>query len=100
MFCYFRFAQAYPDGAHYFVLLIITDGVITDMPQTIDSIIAVRHETPIFFVFNNFLFNNVCCCLTTVVVVYCTFMHNNLPVRKGQVCLPLESVGLTYYGVC
>ena len=27
------------DGSNYFVLLIITDGVITDMPQTVQAII-------------------------------------------------------------
>ncbi|CAG5116881.1 unnamed protein product, partial [Candidula unifasciata] len=34
-----RFAQACQDGSHYFVLLILTDGIITDMPQTIDAIV-------------------------------------------------------------
>ncbi|XP_071497871.1 copine-8-like isoform X1 [Diadema antillarum] len=29
-----RFAQQYPDGSNYFVLLIITDGVISDMEMT------------------------------------------------------------------
>ncbi|XP_067929315.1 copine-8-like isoform X2 [Watersipora subatra] len=35
-----RFAAAMRDGTNYFVLLIITDGVITDMPQTLQAIIA------------------------------------------------------------
>ncbi|KAK7873916.1 hypothetical protein R5R35_012930 [Gryllus longicercus] len=35
-----RFAQTYRDGSSYFILLILTDGVITDMPQTIEAIIA------------------------------------------------------------
>ncbi|XP_071816097.1 copine-8-like isoform X1 [Apostichopus japonicus] len=35
-----RFAQAYPDGSNYFILLIITDGVISDMEMTKHSIIA------------------------------------------------------------
>ncbi|XP_012938901.1 copine-8 [Aplysia californica] len=34
-----RFAQQSRDGSNYFVLLIITDGVITDMPQTMDAIV-------------------------------------------------------------
>ena len=34
-----NFAQAYQDGTHYFVLLIITDGAITDMENTIHAII-------------------------------------------------------------
>lgn len=34
-----KFAQAYPDGSNYFILLIITDGIITDMPQTKSAII-------------------------------------------------------------
>lgn len=29
-----KFAQAYQDGTQYFILLIITDGVITDMFHT------------------------------------------------------------------
>lgn len=35
-----KFASAYRDGSHYFVLLILTDGVITDMPQTLQSIVT------------------------------------------------------------
>ncbi|XP_067930020.1 copine-8-like isoform X2 [Watersipora subatra] len=35
-----RFASTMRDGSNYFVLLIITDGVITDMPQTVQAIIA------------------------------------------------------------
>ncbi|KAK3612050.1 hypothetical protein CHS0354_021734 [Potamilus streckersoni] len=34
-----KFASAIRDGSHYFVLLIITDGVITDMPHTIKAIV-------------------------------------------------------------
>ncbi|KAK3577893.1 hypothetical protein CHS0354_008288 [Potamilus streckersoni] len=34
-----RFATQYRDGSHYFILLIITDGVITDLPQTIEAIV-------------------------------------------------------------
>jgi hypothetical protein len=30
-----RFASTYTDGSSYFILLILTDGVITDMAQTI-----------------------------------------------------------------
>jgi hypothetical protein len=30
-----RFASTYRDGSSYFILLILTDGVISDMPQTI-----------------------------------------------------------------
>lgn len=33
-------AQQYPDGKHYFVLLIITDGIISDMLDTKRAIIA------------------------------------------------------------
>lgn len=35
-----RIASTYRTGSNYFVLLILTDGVITDMPQTIQSVIA------------------------------------------------------------
>jgi len=34
-----KFAQAYQDGSNYFVLLIITDGIITDMDATMFAII-------------------------------------------------------------
>ncbi|VVC25773.1 Hypothetical protein CINCED_3A006086 [Cinara cedri] len=34
-----KFAQAFQDGSQYFILLIITDGVITDMFQTKQAII-------------------------------------------------------------
>ncbi|CAN8012430.1 unnamed protein product, partial [Ixodes pacificus] len=34
-----RFATSYQDGRHYFVLLIITDGEITDMAHTKDAIV-------------------------------------------------------------
>lgn len=34
-----KFAQMYQDGSQYFILLIITDGVITDMIQTKQAII-------------------------------------------------------------
>lgn len=30
-----RFASTYRDGSSYFILLILTDGVISDIPQTI-----------------------------------------------------------------
>ena len=40
--CVNRFATAYQTGTHYFVLLIITDGVITDMPQTKEAIVQVK----------------------------------------------------------
>ncbi|KAJ9595947.1 hypothetical protein L9F63_012840 [Diploptera punctata] len=35
-----RFASAFRDGSSYFILLILTDGVITDMPQTIQAIVS------------------------------------------------------------
>jgi len=31
------------DGTNYFVLLIITDGVITDMPQTVQAVIEASY---------------------------------------------------------
>ena len=36
---YFRLATGAQDGGSYFILLIITDGVITDMPQTCEAIV-------------------------------------------------------------
>ncbi|WAR25920.1 CPNE8-like protein [Mya arenaria] len=34
-----KFAAAKPNGDEYFILLIITDGIITDMPQTCEAIV-------------------------------------------------------------
>ena len=40
-----RLYQAFQDGSQYFVLLILTDGIITDFNQTIAAIIEVpRHH--------------------------------------------------------
>lgn len=33
------------DGSQYFILLIISDGVITDMAQTKESIVNVQYHT-------------------------------------------------------
>lgn len=41
MFCFLRYAAAVQDGSQYFVLLIITDGVISDMAQTKEAIVNV-----------------------------------------------------------
>lgn len=35
-----RFAKTYTDGSQYFILLIITDGVITDMAQTKQAVVS------------------------------------------------------------
>ena len=42
----FRYASSVKDGSQYFVLLIVTDGVISDMAQTKESIVNVsrRHS--------------------------------------------------------
>lgn len=37
----FSYAAAVQDGSQYFVLLIITDGVISDMAQTKEAIVNV-----------------------------------------------------------
>lgn len=39
------------DGSQYFILLIISDGVITDMAQTKESIVNVRLLYSICFLF-------------------------------------------------
>lgn len=44
-----RYAASVKDGSQYFVLLIITDGVISDMAQTKESIVNVRIFTTIVF---------------------------------------------------
>ena len=35
-----KFAYSNKDGSNYFILLILTDGIISDMPQTINAIVA------------------------------------------------------------
>lgn len=37
-----KFAEAYKDGSQYFILLIITDGIITDMQQTKKVILIIN----------------------------------------------------------
>lgn len=39
-----RYASAVTDGSQYFILLIISDGVITDMAQTKESIVNVQYH--------------------------------------------------------
>ncbi|XP_064815908.1 copine-5-like [Oncorhynchus masou masou] len=41
-----RYAAAVQDGSQYFILLIITDGVISDMAQTKEAIVNVVVPTP------------------------------------------------------
>lgn len=33
-----------PDNQHYHVLLIITDGTINDMPETVSALVDASHE--------------------------------------------------------
>jgi hypothetical protein len=42
-----RFASTYKDGSSYFILLILTDGVITDMPQTTQVIHDMTVQCPV-----------------------------------------------------
>ena len=35
-------SQMKTGGEHYFILLILTDGIITDMPQTCEAVVNVR----------------------------------------------------------
>lgn len=37
----FRFAASRRSGQDYFILLILTDGIITDMPQTMEAVVNV-----------------------------------------------------------
>lgn len=51
------YAAAVQDGSQYFVLLIITDGVISDMAQTKEAIVNVSATLtqallPLFLTFN------------------------------------------------
>ena len=38
------------DGSQYFVLLMITDGVISDMDQTKEAVVNVSYETCCTFI--------------------------------------------------
>ena len=38
-----KFANVYKDGSNYFILLILTDGVITDMPQTVQAVVSASY---------------------------------------------------------
>ena len=40
----FRYAASVKDGSQYFMLLIVTDGVISDMAQTKESIVNVSRS--------------------------------------------------------
>ena len=40
-------ARNFRDGSQYFILLIITDGIITDMPQT--KAVSARYTCPYLF---------------------------------------------------
>lgn len=46
-----RYAAAVQDGSQYFVLLIITDGVISDMAQTKEAIVNVRKGESVFLLY-------------------------------------------------
>lgn len=50
--CVSRYASAVTDGSQYFILLIISDGVITDMAQTKESIVNVSYQSSLFHVFS------------------------------------------------
>ncbi|EPY81533.1 copine family member isoform 2-like protein [Camelus ferus] len=43
-----RYAASVKDGSQYFVLLIVTDGVISDMAQTKESIVNVSRNHSVF----------------------------------------------------
>ncbi|NXT12108.1 CPNE8 protein, partial [Prunella fulvescens] len=46
-----RYAASVKDGSQYFVLLIITDGVISDMAQTKESIVNVSFTESVEIMF-------------------------------------------------
>ena len=58
----FRFAAAKRNGDEYFILLIITDGIITDMPQTCEAIVNVGTLKLTHCVLGNFSCFFVICC--------------------------------------
>ena len=41
IFYFNRIAKSKEGGNNYFILLILTDGIITDMPQTTEAIVNV-----------------------------------------------------------
>lgn len=51
----FRYASSVKDGSQYFVLLIVTDGVISDMAQTKESIVNVSRSHSVLNWLNEFM---------------------------------------------
>ena len=51
-----RFAEAASGGDDYFILLIITDGIITDMEQTKDAIVNVRYPGLLSWIMTLYMF--------------------------------------------
>lgn len=72
-----RYAAAVQDGSQYFVLLIITDGVISDMAQTKEAIVNVSRllDVPIT---HNLPLPSVSLCL-----FLCVCLCLSLPLRRA-----------------
>lgn len=79
MCCVFvlRYAASVKDGSQYFVLLIITDGVISDMAQTKESIVNVR----ILFY---------CSCETPELEIKCLFADMDRLLGSNSFCSLLQ----------
>ena len=69
-----RIAAQHQDGNNYFILLILTDGVITDMPQTTEAIVNV--------------------CNSCVVTSSCCVTHVCLSLQAASLPLSIIIVGI------
>lgn len=47
-----KIAQNHRDGSGYFILLILTDGVITDMPETIQVLLLGLFNIILYYTFS------------------------------------------------
>lgn len=65
-----NYARRYQDGTQYFILLIITDGIITDMPQTKQVNIQSILEND---------------CLTFLIHKFFYFLGHNISVNTANV---------------
>jgi len=56
-FCYRTASNCGVPGGNYFILLILTDGIITDMQQTCDAIVNVSAAAAAICCYGEHIFN-------------------------------------------
>jgi len=65
--CYRLASNSGVPGGNYFILLILTDGIITDMQQTCDAIVNVSADST---------------AATTMVLLHCTTVGSRCKMRR------------------